>query len=164
MPLRSRIKKVPDTFSAPHPLSQEKISIVSPEFKKIWNGSGVEYPSLVLATRKSFVRDSGDKAQRFMNSIAEGIHIFKTDKERAMRIMAKYTKVKDRTILENTYADNKDVHSQNLRPTASGVKTILDILVTSNAKAATAKPEQFIDASLSRRLAESGVLKKFVQP
>jgi NitT/TauT family transport system substrate-binding protein len=130
-------------------------------FKRIWDGSNVEYPSLVLATRKSFVRDSGDQAFRFMLSIAEGVHIFKSDKERAMRIMAKYTKVKDRTILENTYSDNKNVHSQNLRPTVSGVKTILDTLAVANAKAAAAKPEQFIDASLSKRLEESGALKKF---
>jgi len=41
------------------------------------------------------------------------------------------------------------------------VKTILDILAASNPKAAAAKPEQFVDVSLSRRLEESGVLKKF---
>jgi NitT/TauT family transport system substrate-binding protein len=129
-------------------------------FKRIWNGSGIEYPSLVLTTRKSVVKDGGDKAQRFFNSIAEGIYIFQSDKERALKVMGKYTKVNDRTILENTYADNKDVHSPNLRPTASGVKTILDILVVSNPKAALAKPEQFIDSSLSRRLEESGAIKK----
>ena len=95
------------------------------------------------------------------NSVAEGVHIFRTDKERAMRVMAKYTKVSDRKILENTYADNKEVHSPNMRPTATGVKTILDILAASNPKAAAAKPEQFIDVSLSRRLEESGLIKKF---
>jgi NitT/TauT family transport system substrate-binding protein len=131
-------------------------------FKRIWNGSGIEYPSLVLTTRKSLVKD-GDRAQRFFNSIAEGIYIFRSDKERALKIMGKYTKVKDRTILENSYADNKDVHSPNVRPTASGVKTILDILAASNPKAASAKPEQFIDSSLSRRLEESGAIKKFSQ-
>ena len=78
-----------------------------------------------------------------------------------MRVMAKYTKVSDRKILENTYADNKEVHSPNMRPTATGVKTILDILAASNPKAAAAKPEQFIDVSLSRRLEESGLIKKF---
>jgi NitT/TauT family transport system substrate-binding protein len=130
-------------------------------FKRIWDGSNVEYPSLVLATRKSFVRDSGDQAFRVMLSIAEAIHIFKSDKERAMRIMAKYTKVKDRTILENTYADNRNVHSQNLRPTVSGVKTILEILSVANPKALSAKPEQFFDASLSKRLEESGTFKRF---
>ncbi len=77
--------------------------------------------------------------------------------------MGKYTKVKDRTILENTYANNKNVHSPTLRPTASGVKTILDILAASNPKAASAKPEQFIDSSLSRGWEESGAIKKFSQ-
>jgi len=56
-------------------------------FKRVWNGAGVEYPSFVLATRRSFVRDSSDKAQKVFNSVAEGVHIFRTDKERAMRIM-----------------------------------------------------------------------------
>jgi NitT/TauT family transport system substrate-binding protein len=130
-------------------------------FKRIWNGSGVEYPSFVLATRKSFIRDSADRAQRAFNAVAEGVHIFRNDKERAMRIMGKYTKIKDRTILENTYADNKDVYSPTMRPTVSGVKPILDILAATNPKAAAAKPEHFIDATLSRRLEESGVMKKF---
>lgn len=130
-------------------------------FKKIWNGANVEYPSFVLATRKSFIRDSADTAQRGFNAVAEGVHIFRTDKERAMRIMAKYTKIKDRTILENTYADNRDVYVPTLRPTPSGIKPILEILAATNPKAAAAKPEQFIDATLSRRLEESGVMKKF---
>ena len=130
-------------------------------FKRIWNGAGVEYPSFVLAVRKTFIRDSADKAQRVFNAVAEGVHIFRTDKERAMRIMGKYTRVTDRTILENTYADNKDVYSPMLRPTASGVKPILEVLAASNPKAAAAKPEQFIDLTLSRRLEESGAMKKF---
>ncbi len=130
-------------------------------FKRIWNGSGVEYPSFVLATRKTFIRDSADRAQKAFNAVAEGVHIFRTDKERAIRVMAKYTKVNDRTILENTYLDNKDVYSPNMRPTASGVRPILDILAASNPKAVLAKPEQFFDVTLSRRLEESGVMKKF---
>jgi NitT/TauT family transport system substrate-binding protein len=130
-------------------------------FKRIWNGAGVEYPSFVLAARKTFIRDSADRAQRAFNAVAEGVHIFRTDKERAMRIMSKYTRVTDRTMLENTYADNKDVYSPMLRPTISGVKPILEVLAASNPKAAAAKPEQFIDLTLSRRLEESGVMKKF---
>jgi ABC-type nitrate/sulfonate/bicarbonate transport system substrate-binding protein len=125
-------------------------------YRKIWNGSGVEYPSLVLATRKSFLKDPADRAFRFFQAIADGIHLFKTDKETAIKVMAKYTKVRDRDILDKTYGDNKDVHSETMRPTVSGVKTILDIVAANNAKAASAKPEQFFDATLSRRLEESG--------
>ncbi|MSP37770.1 MAG: ABC transporter substrate-binding protein [Deltaproteobacteria bacterium] len=75
-------------------------------YKRIWNGAGVEYPSFVLATRKTFIRDAAERALRAFTAVAEGVHIFRTDKERAMPIMGKYTRVTDRTILESTYADN----------------------------------------------------------
>jgi NitT/TauT family transport system substrate-binding protein len=130
-------------------------------FRRIWDGSGVEYPSFVIATRKSVIRNNADKAQQVFNAVAHGVHIFKTDKERAIRVMAKYTKVQDRTILENTYADNKDVHTVNMRPTAAGIRVILDVIAASNQKAAGAIPEQFFDTSLSRRFEESGVINKF---
>jgi len=131
-------------------------------FKRIWSGLGVEYPSLVLATRKSFLRDSEDVALRFLQAIAEGIHIFKTDKEEALKVMAKYTKVTDRKILENSYADNSGVHSQTLEPTPSGIRNILETLATTSPKAATAKPEDFIDPRLVKKLEESGFFKKLI--
>jgi len=131
-------------------------------FKRIWSGLGVEYPSLVLATRKSFLRDSEDVALRFLQAMAEGIHIFKTDKEEALKVMAKYTKVTDRKILENSYADNSGVHSQTLEPTPSGIRNILETLATTSPKAATAKPEDFIDPRLVKKLEESGFFKKLI--
>ncbi len=129
-------------------------------FKKIWSGLGVEYPSLVLATRKSFLRDSEDVALRFLRAIAEGVYLFKTDKEEALKVMAKYTKVTDRKILENSYADNSEVHSQTLEPTPSGIRNILETLVPTNPKAATARPEDFIDPRFVKKLEESGFFKK----
>ena len=131
-------------------------------FRRIWSGLGVEYPSLVLAVRKSFLRDSEDVALRFLQAMAEGIHIFKTDKEEALKVMAKYTKVSDRKILENSYADNSEVHSQTLEPTASGIRNILETLATTSPKAATAKPEDFIDPRLVKKLEESGFSKKLI--
>ena len=131
-------------------------------FKRIWSGLGVEYPSLVLATRKSFLRDSEDVALRFLQAMAEGIHIFKTDKEEALKVMAKYTKVTDRKILENSYADNSEVHSQTLEPTPSGIRNILETLASSSPKAATAKPEDFIDPRLVKKLEERGFFKKLI--
>jgi ABC-type nitrate/sulfonate/bicarbonate transport system substrate-binding protein len=120
----------------------------------------VEYPSLVLATRKSFLRDSEDVALRFLQAMAEGIHIFKTDKEEALKVMAKYTKVTDRKILENSYTDNSEVHSPTLEPTTSGIRNILETLATTSPKAATAKLEDFIDPRLVRTLEGRGFFKK----
>jgi ABC-type nitrate/sulfonate/bicarbonate transport system substrate-binding protein len=129
-------------------------------FKRLWSGLGVEFPSVVLGTRKSFLKNSEDIAVRFLQATSEGIHLFKTDKEEALKVMSKYTKVTERKILDDTYNDNKDVHAVTLQPTASGIKTILETLSVSNPKAATAKPEDFIDPRPVKKLEDSGFFKK----
>jgi len=90
----------------------------------------------------------------------EGIHVFKTDKEEAIAVMSKYTKVTDRKVLDNTYNDNKDVHDLTLWPTVTGIKSILETLSASSPKAASARPEDFIDGRLVQRLEERGFFKK----
>ena len=130
-------------------------------FKKIWSGLGVEYPSTTIAVRKSYLKKSEQAVGQFLQAIADSVHIFKTDREKAIKVMAQYTKLKDRSILEKTYADNKDVHNQMLLPTVSGVKTVLDVLATVNPKAATAKPENFIDIGPLKKLEDGGFFKKF---
>jgi ABC-type nitrate/sulfonate/bicarbonate transport system substrate-binding protein len=129
-------------------------------FKRIWSGLGVEFPSLVYATRKSFLKDSEAVALKFLQAMAEGVHVFNTDKEAALKVMAKYTKVTDRKILESSYADNYGVHSLTHEPTRSGIANILETLVGTTAKAASAKPEDFIEPRLVKKLEESGFFKK----
>jgi ABC-type nitrate/sulfonate/bicarbonate transport system substrate-binding protein len=127
--------------------------------KRLWNGLGVQYPSLILATRKAYLKSSEDVALRFLQAVSEGVHIFKSDKEAAVAVMSKYTKVTDRKPLENTYNDNKDVHALTLRPTASGIKSILETLAVSNPKAASAKPDDFIDPRPVQKLEDGGFFK-----
>lgn len=99
-------------------------------------------------------------ALRFLQAVSEGLHVFKTDKEEAIAVMSKYTKVTDRKVLENTYNDNKDVHELTLRPTVIGIKSILETLSASSPKAASARPEDFIDGRLVQKLEERGFFKK----
>ena len=130
-------------------------------FKKIWSGLNVEYPSTTIAVRKSYLKKSEEPVAQFLQAIADGVHLFKTDRDKALRVMAQYTKLKDRSILEKTYADNKDVHNQRLMPTESGIKTILEVLAPVNPKAAGVKLETFIDVGPLKKLEERGFFKKF---
>ena len=128
--------------------------------KRLWNGLGVQYPSLILATRKAFLKASEDVALRFLQAVSEGVHIFRTDREAALAVMSKYTKVTDRKPLDNTYNDNKDVHTLTLRPAGDGIKSILETLAVTSPKAASAKPEDFIDPRLVQKLEDRGFFKK----
>ena len=125
-------------------------------FRRLWSALGVEFPAEVLVTRKSFLRNSEDVTLRFLQATSEGIHLFKTDKEEALRVMSKYTKVTDRKVLEDTYNDNKDTPKLTLQPTTSGIKSVLENLSASNPKAATARPEDFFDARPVKKLENSG--------
>lgn len=128
-------------------------------FRRLWSGLGVEYPSLIISTRKAYLKGAEDTALRYLQAIAEGIHTFRNDKEEALRVMSKYTKATDRNILEKTYADNKDVHNVTLRPVSTGIKSILETLAGTSPQAAKADPEAFIDARLTNKLEESGFFK-----
>ena len=92
--------------------------------------------------------------------MAEGVDIFNADKEKALEVMAKYTKVTDRKVLEDSYADTNRVHSPTLEPTRSSIANILETMAGTAPKAATAKPEDFIDPRLVKKLEESGFFKK----
>src|SRR5262245_47912632 len=159
---------IPESFAALHAGKVQGAMLSPPTtykaealgFKRIWSGLGVEYPSLVFAVRKAFLRDSESVALRFLQAMAEAINIFNTDKEEALKVMAKYTKVTDRKILENSYADNYGVHSTTLEPTRSGIANILETLVGTTPKAATMKAEDFIEPRLVKKLEESGFYKK----
>ena len=125
-------------------------------FRRLWSSLGVQFPGQVLVTRKSFLKNSEDVVLRFLQATSEGIYLFKTDKEEALRVLSKYTKVADRKVLEDTYNENKDVHTVTLQPTTSGIRSVLETLSISNAKAATARPEDFFDARALKKLENSG--------
>jgi hypothetical protein len=46
-------------------------------------------------------------------------------------------------------------------PTNAGMRTVLDFLVPAQPKAATAKPEEFYDASFLKKIEQSGFTKAF---
>ena len=121
---------------------------------------GVEYPTPIFATRKSYVRDKEELLLRFLKAMAEANYAFKTNKELAMKVMGQYTNTQDQKVLADTYNDNKDVHSETLMPTVSGMKATLETIVPTNAKAATANPEDLVDQRLVKKLEDSGFYKQ----
>jgi hypothetical protein len=75
-------------------------------------------------------------------------------------VLVKYLGPQDKQILEKTYDDISS--DQKLPPkqypTLEGLKTIIDPLAEADAKAKTAKPEDFVDISFIRELEQSGYI------
>ena len=122
---------------------------------------GLPFIHIGLATTRSFVRDNPETVRRYVKSHLEAIHLMKTDRETGIKVLAKYLgQIKDREILVKTYdgavPDNKFPRKQY--PSIAGLQMALDLLAEENAKAKTAKPEDFVDVRFIKELDDSGYI------
>ena len=56
------------------------------------------------------IREQPNAVQRMVEAIAAGVHFFKTNKEKSIKIISKYTRGPSRAILEGAYS----AYSQSL--------------------------------------------------
>ena len=118
------------------------------------------YQSVGVATTRRFIRESLDIVRRYVRSQIEAVHRIKTDREAAIKVLAKYVGSQDKEILEKAYDDlsTDDRLPPKQYPTLEGIKNILEPLAETDPKAKTAEPEDFVDMSFIKELDESGFI------
>ena len=121
---------------------------------------GIEYQGAGLVTTRSFVRDNPDTIRRYVRAYVEGLHRFKTDKAFSLKVLAKYTRINEPEVLEETYQHYAiRVMPKIPYPTIKGIQTVLDEIGTRNPKAKTLQPANFIDVTFLKELEQSGFIK-----
>ena len=120
----------------------------------------IPYQGPGVATTRTFIRESRDVVRRYVKSQIEAVHRFKTDRETAIRVLAKYLALQDKEMLQKTYDENStdDKFPPKQYPTLDGMKSILEPLAETDPKAKVAKPEDFVDMSFIRELDQSGYI------
>jgi hypothetical protein len=113
-----------------------------------------------VATTRRFIRENADMVRKYVRSQIEAVYRIKTDRELAQRVLVKYLGPQDKQILEKTYDDisSDEKLPPKQYPTLEGLKTIIDPLADTDAKAKAAKPEDFVDMSFIRELEQSGYI------
>ena len=122
---------------------------------------GVAYSMHGFGTRKSFIQANRDVAVRFMKAYLEGIYVFKTNKDLALNVLKKYTRVDDLSLVQVSY----DEMSQRLirrvpYPDREGIQTIIDQLAKTRPQMKSLNPSDFIDPSILKEIEDSGFIKK----
>jgi len=122
---------------------------------------GVKYTMHGIGTRKSFIKANREIVVRFMKAYLEGIYVFKTNKEVALNVLKKYTRMDDLSLVETSY----DEMSQRLirrvpYPDREGIQTIIDQLAKTRPQMKTLNPDDFIDPSILKEIEDSGFIKK----
>ena len=124
-------------------------------------GLGIPYQGTAIVMRREQIESHRELMLRFMKGMVEGIYLYLNREEFAMSVIGKYSRIKDRELLAETYRINAQRYLEKIPyPTIAGVQNIIEQLALKNPKAKQARPEQFIDSSLVAELEQSGFIRQ----
>ncbi len=112
------------------------------------------------ATTRKYIREHADEARGVVFAMAEAVHFLKTHKEESIRVMQKYTRGVARDVLEGAWASNAELIVADGYPTLEGLKQTLEIQALTDARAAKAKAEDFVDLRFVDEIRKTGYVSK----
>ena len=111
---------------------------------------GVPYLNSPMSTRRAYIKSNRDTVLRVLRAYYHGVQETHNDREGAMRILAKYTRVAEPEILAESYRIYGEKHLQKtINVDLEGVKQLLKHI---GKDAAGASPASFVDATLVQEL------------
>jgi NitT/TauT family transport system substrate-binding protein len=122
---------------------------------------GIPYSSLFFVSRRSYLAKTRADLVNFTKAMIEGVHIYKSDKEFSLKVLAKYMKLQDREVLEENFRE----YDFPLKPYPSKEYFELPIqeVGKKDPKVLKENPERFVDMSLVKELDAGGFINKLTQ-
>src|SRR5262245_37922643 len=120
---------------------------------------GLEFPNSNVVVTDPFLQTQPEAVRRFLMGYAEGIQRYKTDGAFTKRVMAKYLRLQDQTVLDETYQLFAPRIPRIPYPTVNGFRLALESL-SDEPRARTAKPEEFYDDAILRSLEREGFFQQ----
>jgi NitT/TauT family transport system substrate-binding protein len=134
--------------------SWERVSVLGGLLETGYRATGAD-----IMTSRRFIKDNPDVARRFMIAIVEGIHMARTQKDRALRMLSKQLKENDSRILEAQYRTFViDTFPTKPYPDEVTVRFSLEELDREFPGAKDKNVSQFVDASLLKAIDQSGFI------
>ena len=118
----------------------------------------IEYQGSTIATRRSLMKKYPNLVLRTLRAMLRGIHFFKTRREDAIKILAKFLGTQDREALVESW-EYGDIPA---KPYAvdTAVQAVINHLAESDARFAQYKPADFIEAGPLVELDKSGFIDR----
>jgi NitT/TauT family transport system substrate-binding protein len=145
------------TTSTPYDLFAQRLG-----FKVILDITALKIPfaATVLASARNTVERKQPELTKFMHAYTEAVHYFLTNREGTAQIVAKYTKVEDRDVVNHAIESETAAVERTLQVDPKGIELILGLISKTVPQAASAKAEDFYDPRFFTELRDSGFLKK----
>ena len=111
-----------------------------------------------LTTKREMIRRNQDIVKSVMKAYVEGIKIYKTDREFALKVGAKYTRRSNMDELQEEWKEYVDVVPKAPYPAINGIKAMLGDLSGSFPETSNVDIRRFFDDSFVRELELSGFI------
>jgi NitT/TauT family transport system substrate-binding protein len=122
------------------------------DFRKV----GLDYPTVSLVSTRSYIKRDPGTVRRFLMAYTEGVQRTFRDKEFAMKVLGKYTRIQERDTLEAAYAYATNFIEYPPRLPYKAIETILAQLSETDPKAKQFKPEDLVDPTFYNELEKNG--------
>ena len=121
----------------------------------------IPYSSLFFVSRRPYLTKNRADLVNFTKAMIEGVHLYKANKEFAIKVLGKYMKIQDREVLE----ENLREYDFPVRPYPAKEYFELPIqeVGKKDPKVLKENPERFADMSLVKELDSSGFIDKLSQ-
>jgi len=119
---------------------------------------GAAYTNTPIVSTGAFIREHRDTVKRFSRALAEGIYVYKTQKDFAKRVIAKYMRITDADAVEDSYQFFSPIVPAKPYPPLDGIKEVLLEVGEKDPKVRSANPEDFADLSFVKELDDNGFI------
>ena len=120
--------------------------------------SGLQYQNTVVLSTRSFVKRSPDTVRKFMRAYSTALALYHTQKETAIRVMNKYLKGIDATVMEKSYEAFRGWMPEIPYMNHAGMETAIQ-LTPLGGKEKEIKVADLADESFVRELDQEGFYK-----
>jgi NitT/TauT family transport system substrate-binding protein len=116
----------------------------------------IPYSATAFVTKRSIIAKRPQVIGQFMRAMAEAAKIMHTDREFVYKVLGKYLRVTDRSILDAAYNAEIKALEQRLVIKNEALQAILDEIAPTDARAKKVKPQELVDMRYVDEMERSG--------
>jgi NitT/TauT family transport system substrate-binding protein len=116
----------------------------------------IPYAATAFVTKRSLLVKRGQVVGQYMRAMAETARIMHTDKEFVYKVLGKYLRITDRSVLDSAYNAEIKVLEPRLVIKNEALQAILDEVAQTDPRAKKVKPQELIDSRYLDEMEKSG--------
>jgi len=116
----------------------------------------IPYAATAFVTKRSLLAKRGQVVGQYMRAMAETAGIMHTDREFVYKVLGKYLRITDRSVLDSAYNAEIKVLEPRLVIKNEALQAILDEVAQTDPRAKKVKPQELVDSRYLDEMEKSG--------